>query len=359
MDEFMDVILGAIREHGARAVRVFPPASQVLIQFADRLAIEVVGEYITTLLAHAREISNDTYLKSTAASFRVAWKMVDAIMDVANQRKDSDVDTHKAEDVVCDFFVLNSHCARLTRFDRYRMFEANMDEYLDEEVESVKLAFDAICKGWDREVSNTPVCLDPHSAFIQASASTPTAADGTRQFISSQNPALLKRNVLASFTNILLLPVTIVPRTVGVVGGALMTGGSAAVQGIQMLNPQRWVTGAGGTAAAARPNGYSKNFQESALFEEDEEDYVPTLNGARAKKSGAPTILAPYRARSHSPCLQFPFRSSSSRPRRPSLRHQASRPPPPAARPRTTRASSTCCSPLMSRWKLSTRTASR
>lgn len=103
MDEFMDVILGAIREHGARAVRVFPPASQVLIQFADRLAMEVVGEYITTLLTHAREISNDTYLKSTAASFKVAWKMVDAIMDVANQRKDSDVDKHKAEDVVYDF----------------------------------------------------------------------------------------------------------------------------------------------------------------------------------------------------------------------------------------------------------------
>ncbi|KAF8169818.1 f-box protein pof6 [Pholiota molesta] len=250
MDEFMDVILGAIREHGARAVRV-------LIQFADRLAIEVVGEYITTLLAHAREISNDTYLKSTAASFRVAWKMVDAIMDVANQRKDSDVDTHKAEDVV------------------YRMFEANMDEYLDEEVESVKLAFDAICKGWDRE----------------ASASTPTAADGTRQFISSQNPALLKRNVLASFTNILLLPVTIVPRTVGVVGGALMTGGSAAVQGIQMLNPQRWVTGAGGTAGAARPNGYSKNFQEISLSQLELTSPTPLIapSGVTPSTAGSTT----------------------------------------------------------------------
>lgn len=41
------------------------------------------------------------------------------------------------------------------------MFEANMDEYLDEEVESVKLAFDAICKGWDREVSNIPVIILP------------------------------------------------------------------------------------------------------------------------------------------------------------------------------------------------------
>ncbi|KAF8964808.1 exocyst complex component Sec10-domain-containing protein [Flammula alnicola] len=255
MDEFMEVILSAIREHGARAVRVFPPASQVLLLFSERLANEVVGEYITTLLAHAREISNDIYLKSAAASFREAWKIVDAIMEVAHQRKDSNVDGNKAEDVV------------------YQMFETNMDEYLDEEVESVKLAFDVICKGWDRE----------------SLASTPTTADGTRKFLASQNPAMLKRNVLASFTSLLLLPVTIVPRTVGVVGGALKTGGTAAVQGIAMLNPQRWGGGGGSGGGTAAPAGYSRNLEKDSgtLFEvegEEEDDYVPTMRGAQEKK---------------------------------------------------------------------------
>lgn len=32
------------------------------------------------------------------------------------------------------------------------MFEINMDEYLDEEVESVKQAFEVTCKAWDRQV---------------------------------------------------------------------------------------------------------------------------------------------------------------------------------------------------------------
>ena len=32
------------------------------------------------------------------------------------------------------------------------MFETNMDEYLDEEVESLKQVFEAICTGWDRQV---------------------------------------------------------------------------------------------------------------------------------------------------------------------------------------------------------------
>lgn len=49
MDEFMDVILRAINEHGARAVRIFPPASQVLLLFSERLANEVVR---TVLLIH-------------------------------------------------------------------------------------------------------------------------------------------------------------------------------------------------------------------------------------------------------------------------------------------------------------------
>ena len=43
MDEFMSDVLTSISDHGSCAVRVFPPAAQVLIYFADRLANEVVS----------------------------------------------------------------------------------------------------------------------------------------------------------------------------------------------------------------------------------------------------------------------------------------------------------------------------
>lgn len=42
------------------------------------------------------------------------------------------------------------------RFDgdvSYRMFEENMDEYLDEEVESLRNALELVCRGWDKKVS--------------------------------------------------------------------------------------------------------------------------------------------------------------------------------------------------------------
>ncbi|TRM62311.1 exocyst complex component Sec10-domain-containing protein [Schizophyllum amplum] len=192
MDAFMTFILTAIGEHGSRAARVFPPESEV-------------GEYVTELLTRARDFSLDTYLKAAAATFRESWRMVDNLSEAANARPESVPPRTKVEDVV------------------YQMFEINMDEYLDDEIESVKLAFEVICKDWSKQVHR--------SSRSRSGLAEPS-------FLGSHNPAQMKRNVLASFTDVLLLPVTIVPRTMGAVGGAIMTGGSAAVQGIAMLNPQ-------------------------------------------------------------------------------------------------------------------------
>jgi len=70
-----------------------------------------------------------------------------------------------------------------------------------------------------------------------------------------------------------------------------MTGGSAAVQGIAMLNPQRWGGSGGGTGGTAAGAGYSKNLekQNGMLFEvdEEEEDYVPAIKRTTPDKSCA------------------------------------------------------------------------
>ena len=66
--------------------------------------------------------------------------------------------------------------------------------------------------------------------------SQPPGPTSQPRFLSSQNPAQIKRNVLASFTSVLLLPVTIVPRAVGTVGDAIVTGGKS----LRMLNPAKW-----------------------------------------------------------------------------------------------------------------------
>lgn len=53
-----------------------------------------------SLLTRAREISNETFLKASAASFREAWRMVDMIVQVSSERTDAIVSRTSAEDVV-------------------------------------------------------------------------------------------------------------------------------------------------------------------------------------------------------------------------------------------------------------------
>lgn len=59
-----------------------------------------VGEYVVSLLTRARELSNEIYLKACAATFREAWRIVDAVIEISNERSDAVVSRNRAEDVV-------------------------------------------------------------------------------------------------------------------------------------------------------------------------------------------------------------------------------------------------------------------
>jgi len=169
------------------------------------------------------------------------------------------------------------------------MFEINMDEYLDEEVESLKQAFEKIIRTWSK--SNN------HNHHHPTSPTTPATPNSTR-FLGSHNPALVNRNLLASFTDVLLLPVTIVPRTVGAVGAALTTGGTAAVQGIAMLNPQRWGGGAQVGRGYSRELGKEEEGGVDTLFEggDGEDEFVNGVQGSSLtckSPSPPPSFFAP------------------------------------------------------------------
>ena len=133
-----------------------------------------------------------------------------------------------------------------------------MDEYLDEEVEIVKVVLDKICSKWEQQVCEHFLSFEvvTHETFKSGvdgplpSLSATSSADEPTRFLGASNPAAVKRNVLASFTDILLLPVTIVPRTVGAVGGAI---GGAFRSGI---------SGTGNRASVATSNSTKWNDNE-------------------------------------------------------------------------------------------------
>lgn len=274
MDAFMAHVLESFRLDAELACRVFPSGARVVYSFGDRVAMDVIGEYINTLLGQTRIMSPDLSLRATAASFVQAWKLVDVTMEVLGAAQ-KDISRSLIENII------------------YQMFEPQIDEYLDDETEWVKGVLGAICNNWDTELGTSTKGADGVLVKNQAQSQP--------QFLTAQNPDVVKRNVLAGFKDALLLPVTIVPRTVTFGVNAIVAGGSHAVAGLSMLNPQKWAASTTTTKGQAGktingevvfdgpipgPDGDAveelteQSFDETMLENIDDVDALPTTNGS-------------------------------------------------------------------------------
>jgi recyclin-1 len=257
MDAFMSHVLESFKMDAELALRVFPPGVQILHSFSDRVAMDVIGEYINTLLAQTRIMSPEMSLRATAASFVQAWKLVDTTMDLLGEEQ-----TERPRTVI--------------EQSAYQMFEPHMDEYLDDETEWLKGALDGICNAWDAQLSDTARESGVTPSASARPSPSATAAASQPQFLTSQNPDQVKRNVLASFRDVLLLPVTIVPRTVSYGVNAIVSGSSQAVSGLAMLNPQKWAGNQSGPTAEKGTRGHMVNgevvFDQSVERPDDEDE---------------------------------------------------------------------------------------
>lgn len=260
----MSHVLESFRLDAEVACRVFPPGARVVYSFSDRVAMDVIGEYINILLGQTRIMSPDLSLRATAASFVQAMKLVDVVMEVLGESQ-TEIPRSLAENIV------------------YQMFEPHIDEYLDDETEWVKGVLDGICNAWDEELGTST--KGANGVLVKSHAQSQP------QFLTSQNPDQVKRNVLAGFKDALLLPVTIVPRTVTFGVNAIVAGGSHAVAGLSMLNPQKWAASTTTTKGATGkmvdgevvfdgPVPGPEDGENEKSFNEKEEDEVDELNGS-------------------------------------------------------------------------------
>ncbi len=228
MDAFMTELLQTLQTEGSLVARVFPPEQQVLLTFASRIANEVLGEYINAVLAKARSIDIHLYLQAAAATFSQALKIVDALEKIEPRHSDT---------------VTPARCRAIV----LSMFEAHLDEYLQEERDWVRNVMMDLCsEGGETSSSGAASRTRTSSSRIKA-AKTMDAA-----FLASNNPAQVKRNVLSGFKDVLLMPVTVVPRAAGAVGGAVIR---TAGTGLSQLNPLKWQQGASSGARVASASG--------------------------------------------------------------------------------------------------------
>lgn len=173
-----------------------------------------------------------------------------------------------------------------------------MDEYLEEETEYIKQALDSICKIWDQQVSILSVWnVLQLISQLDASDDSKRGSNAGPTFLTASNPDQVKRNVLAGFRDVLLLPVTIVPRTVTFGVNAIVSGGSHAVSGLSMLNPQKWAGSAGSGGAQL-----VKDKDGDVIFEvptiEDEKDEIDELEYDEKRASAGSSLAPPVSASS-------------------------------------------------------------
>lgn len=249
MDRFMADLVEIVKSDGAIIARVFPPEQDVLLAYADGVAQDVIAQYVRILLDRTRDLSTHLYLRACAATFAQSWKLVDVLLSI--ESRDEDIVTQvRCEDVV------------------FHLWEQNMDDYLNAEHRWVRQEMQAVTEKWESDIKDE-------------SASRVDAA-----FLGSQNPAAVKRSVLSGFKDVLLLPVTVVPRTAGIVGGAVIR---TAGTGLSTLNPLRWQSGGATSGQKASlgsdlPNAGGASTSTSSLprtpNEANEKGYMDFSGGA-------------------------------------------------------------------------------
>ncbi|TKY89075.1 hypothetical protein EX895_001606 [Sporisorium graminicola] len=224
MDAFMVDTLASLETNGSLVARVFPPEQQVLLAFASRVANEVVGEYINAVLAKARSIDLHIYLQAAAATFSQALKIADTLAKIKPRHPD---------------FVTAARCRGIV----LSMFEAHLEEYLQEERDWVRNVMMEMCN--EGEGASGAAGNSSAGSRVKQGKTMDTA------FLASSNPAQVKKNVLSGFKDVLLMPVTVVPRAAGAVGGAVIR---TAGTGLSQLNPLKWQQSAAGSRSASGSN---------------------------------------------------------------------------------------------------------
>ncbi|KAK4056683.1 F-box protein: endocytic membrane traffic, recycling ReCYcling 1 [Microbotryomycetes sp. JL221] len=214
MDNFMNAVLTVLRKDGSLLARTFPAEADVVIFLLERIANDIISEYITQLLSEAQSLQNPLFLLATAATFGQVYRLVDTVLEI--EPKSPLVTKERAEDVI------------------FKVFEPLMDDYLLEETEWIRQVLEGICDEWERKSASSLAMSDP-------------------TFLNASNPVQIKKNVLAGFTKALFLPVTIIPKTAAYSFNAITLGATTTFNSLASLG------GLGGAATSSSSNMQSRS----------------------------------------------------------------------------------------------------
>lgn len=168
---FFSNVSSAFNEQVTVIDRIFPSSVNAVIPFLHRIGREVISEYLTTLFDEARGTSMEAYLKALSTTYSQSQNFAKSLQPSINS---DDTFDHAIDDVIT------------------KAFEPHIDLYLIEEMSFFKRNSEGQVADWERKLSE-------QDATMQS------------MYMSNVNRQADKRDFLASFKKVVMMPVNVLP----------------------------------------------------------------------------------------------------------------------------------------------------
>jgi len=128
---FWSKLAEVLREQARVIDRVYPPTVSVMLPFLERIAEDVITEYITPILDEAHDRDMDQYLKGVTGFLKQSIEFGAALEP---SRFSADTFTKDVQIILM------------------RVFDAHVDLYLQEELDHARHKFEAEVESWEKKV---------------------------------------------------------------------------------------------------------------------------------------------------------------------------------------------------------------
>lgn len=186
----------ALNDEAAIIDRVFPPTVDVLEPFLERVAEDVILEYLTALFDEAHDIGVEVYLKAVAGVFDQALQLAVSLQPTKGSKPNFQEESMK-------------HISRC--------FEPHIDLYLQEELDFFKRKSTDEVDIWEKRLTDEEQATET-------------------LYMSNVNRKAAKQDFLSSFKKVIMMPVNVLP-TIGGSSASKSTASAPDVTGISTLEP--------------------------------------------------------------------------------------------------------------------------
>jgi recyclin-1 len=242
---FWDKLAVVLKEQADVIERAFPPTVNVIVPFMERVAEDVISEYITPLLDEAHDRSIEKYLIAVTGLLKQGLDFGASLAPVLSKSSAG----NPMEEVMG---VIK------------RVFDAHVDLYLQEELDFAKTKFNQEVDTWEQIVTEQETATESF-------------------FMSNINREAEKRDFLSTFKKVILAPVSAIPSAFN---ATRTPDPKPAAEPTSPPDPNnnRLSVASGGSGGSSEPDYFQSNTARNSTR-------LSVLGGSSGRASPAPSVL--------------------------------------------------------------------